>query len=247
MAREVAAWQGDNLLATATVEPGEQRTTLDLSAAAGPVHVYLPMHMRPVPCGVLKRPSTRTWIAYGDSITGTWSSPLPGSDWVSRSARALGINAINLGFAGAARGELAVATDIANSDADLISIAFGTNCWSLVPHSPQQLQDVTAQFLAEVRRGHPHVQIVVISPIVRPAGETTQNACGAILADLRSAVEAAALERTSAGDGALTLIPGLDLLPPGLLCDGIHPSAEGHAAYTQALLPTLRAALGGAK
>lgn len=242
----VAAWQGDRLIGTVPVQPGEHEVMVDLCGVSGPVHLYPPAHLRPVLLGNAAQTApvgTRIWLAYGDSITGAWSCPTPGGDWVSRSGRGLGVEAVNLGFAGAARGELAVATDIAETPADLISVAFGTNCWSLVPHSAAALRDVTRDFLAEIRQGHPKTPIVVISPIVRPAAETSPNVHGATLADLRSAIETAAQDRT--GDKLLMLVPGKTLIPEDLLCDGIHPAAEGHALYSATVGPLLATALEG--
>ncbi len=241
----VAAWCGDELVDQVAVEPGEADLTLDLTAATGDVHVYPPMHMSPRPVGVTGSPTeTPVWLAYGDSITAAWSCPTPGGDWVSRASRQLGVEAVNLGFAGSARGEIAVATDIANMAADLVTVAFGTNCWTATPHSTAALRDTTGAFLTELRRGHPDVPVVVVSPIVRPAAENTPNEHGATLRDLRGAVESAVEARSRAGDTNLTLVPGLDVLPESGLCaDLIHPGADGHAQYAEVLVPTLRKVL----
>ena len=92
---------------------------------------------------------------------------------------------MNLGYAGSARGELPSAQQIAALDADVISISHGTNCWSRIPFSTALFAAQTRAFLAFVRAGHPDMPIVVTSPILRPDAETTPNALGATLVDLR--------------------------------------------------------------
>lgn len=245
----VATWHGADLLSEEEVRPGTAELDLDLTRVTGEVHVYPPLHMTPRVLDAREVLDDRpVWLAYGDSITGAWSCPTPGGDWVSRAARTLGVEAVNLGFAGAARGELAAATDVASLRADLVTIAFGTNCWAATPHSAAGLRDVVEAFLAEVRRGHPTVPVAVVSPIVRPAAEETANEHGATLQDLRRSVESATRARIDAGDRALTLIPGLDVLPESGLCaDLIHPGTPGHAHYAEALVPALRTALEGAR
>jgi lysophospholipase L1-like esterase len=170
-------------------------------------------------------------------------------------ARECGLDVVNLGYAGAARGELASAQELAQLRADVISIAHGTNCWTRTPHSAELLAAGLRAFLALVRAGHPRTPIVAISPILRVDAERTPNALGATLADLRAAFERTVLElggaeaqpAASRPPPALTLVRGLALLPPERLPDGIHPDDAGHASLARALGPVLRAAHEGAR
>ena len=77
------------------------------------------------------------------------------------------------------------------SKRDVISLSWGTNCWSRVPHSADMMRAITTAFLRVVRAGHPGIPIVVASPVVRPDAEEATNALGATLADLREAMEEA--------------------------------------------------------
>jgi lysophospholipase L1-like esterase len=182
-------------------------------------------------------------VCYGDSIAEGWCASEPAGAWPHVLARERGLDVVNLGYAGAARGEIASAEEIAGLPADLVTIAHGTNCWTRTPHSGGMFAEGLRAFLAIVREGHPRTPIVALSPILRADAESTPNRLGATLADLRTAFEAVVCERQAAGDAVLHLIRGLPLVPRGRLPDGIHPDDEGHAELARALGPVLSKAL----
>jgi lysophospholipase L1-like esterase len=176
------------------------------------------------------------WLAYGDSITEGWVTSTPAAAWPAVAGRSLGLDAINMGYAGAARGEIVSAEHIAELQADVITVAHGTNCWSRTPHTAAMVAEGMRAFLDVVRQGHPETPIVVVSPIVRPDAETTPNRLGATLVDLRAAIEDVAMERPD-----VTLVQGLPLVTPEQLPDGIHPGDEGHAAIAGEVAAVLTA------
>lgn len=233
---------------------GEGRAQLAAGHGVARAVVYLPEGMRPTLLGVRALggtivPAAREprWICYGDSIAEGWCASEPAGAWPHVAAREQRLDVANLGYAGAARGELASAEEIAQLPADVISIAHGTNCWTRTPHSTELFAAGMRAFLALVRRSHPRTPIVAISPILRADAESVRNKLGATLADLRAAFEHAILAARDAGDRALTLVPGLTLVPRERLPDGIHPDDAGHALIARALGPVLGAALEGAK
>jgi lysophospholipase L1-like esterase len=160
--------------------------------------------------------------------------------WPAVAGRKHGLDVANLGYAGAARGELASAEQIAALDADVISITHGTNCWTRTPHSVDMMRGAVAAFIDVVRQGHPETPIVVVSPVLRPDAETTPNRLGASLSDLRAAMEEAAAERD------VVLVRGRDLIGPDELADGIHPDDEGHRMLAQAIGAEVAKAVGAA-
>jgi lysophospholipase L1-like esterase len=190
-------------------------------------------------------PAGPRWLAYGDSITQGWTTSDPGLTWTAVAARAAGLDVCNLGFAGAARGELAVASFLAQTPADVISLAWGTNCWAQLPAAGRYLGELMRAFLAAVRQGHPQTPIVVLSPLVRPEAETTANSAGADLRELRAALEQSVRDvRHETGDRGLHLVEGLPIIGAGDLVDGIHPGDEGHAMLARVMADALGAALG---
>ncbi|MFK4070013.1 GDSL-type esterase/lipase family protein [Streptomyces sp. NPDC029674] len=216
--------------------PGEHRALIQLPAPDGEFTLHLPESLRPVLHGIHPMDGTLTpaadrprWLVYGDSIAEGWSVSRPHLAWPALAGRALGVETVNLGYAGAARGELASAEQLASLDADLITLAFGTNCWSRVPHSARLLYETLRAFLDLVRRGHPDVPVLVVSPVIRPDAEAVPNALGATLRDLRTAMERAAL------DAGTELLPGGGLLDAGHLADGVHPGDAGHRVLAEAV------------
>ncbi|MFG2943464.1 SGNH/GDSL hydrolase family protein [Streptomyces sp. NPDC048282] len=217
----------------------------------GPVRVYFPEspevkvvtlagdhRLEPVEPGPL-------WVVYGDSITQGWSVSAPGLAWPSLVADALGLDLVNLGFAGAARGELPTADAVAASGADAVALAWGTNAHTALPTSAAQIAETTRLHLTAVRQGLPEVPLLVVSPIVRPAAEDVPNRFGATLADLRTAMETAVRRfAEESWDHRVALVPGRDLVAAGHLVDGVHPGDEGHRVLAEGVLPYLAAGLG---
>ena len=200
-----------------------------------PVIVHLPEGMRPlltavrVDGGSLEpAPRGPRWLAYGDSIAEGWIASGPAGAWPAVAARRFGLDVVNLGYAGSARGELPSAQHLAALDADVISISHGTNCWTRIPYSTSLFREHTRAFVTLVRQGHPETPIVITSPILRPDAETTPNLLGATLVDLRRAMEEVARELIGEGDERLSLVEGGDLIRPDDLPDGIHPGDRGH-------------------
>jgi lysophospholipase L1-like esterase len=223
--------------------------TVRLPIGPGPTTVYLPEGMAPALTGIAglggaiaPSPPQRRWLAYGDSITEGWGASAPGRTWLATAARRLDLEAVNFGYAGSGRGELVVAEAMAAVPADLITIAFGTNCWGMIAFSEELLEATVRAFVATVRAGHPHTPIVAVSPIVRPDAETTPNRLGATLARLRAAYEQAVLGLGKA-DAGITLVRGGELVTAGQLADGIHPDDAGHAALAAVVGPAVGAAL----
>ncbi|MBO1330942.1 GDSL-type esterase/lipase family protein [Streptomyces sp. VRA16 Mangrove soil] len=243
----VFALLSDGALVTeAPARPGARTVRLPLPRPDGAYTVHLPEVLRPVlrdvrgagagPPGLAPAPPRPRWLVHGDSIVEGWSGTRPHRAWPAVAGRALGAEDVNLGYAGAARGELASAQQLAALDADLVTLAFGTNCWSRTPMSAPLLYETARAFLAVVRRGHPDVPLLVVSPVLRPDAESTPNALGATLAELRAAIERAALD----AGGGVRLLRGGPLLGPGHLVDGVHPGDEGHARIAAAVVENLK-------
>jgi lysophospholipase L1-like esterase len=177
-------------------------------------------------------------VVYGDSVAEGWVASAPAVAWPAVVGRDAGLDAVNMGYAGAARGEIMSAEHLAEVPAEVISISHGTNCWTRVPFSVGMFREGLIAFLDVVRQGHPRTPIVVVSPVVRPDAEETPNRLGATLADLRAAMEDVTTARMVA-DPNLRLIQGRDLIEASMLPDGLHPNDDGHAAIAAAVGPVL--------
>jgi lysophospholipase L1-like esterase len=248
-----SVWRGGAQISSAPCPGGAGVARLPLAGphVGRPTTVYLPEGMRPsitdvraVGTGTFEpAPALPRWISYGDSIAEGWVASAPALTWVSTVAREQGLDVANLGYAGAARGEIVSAEQIAGLAADVISIAYGTNCWSKIAFSADMIGAGLTAFLRIFRARHPETPIVVISPIVRPQGEATPNVLGTTLAELRDRMEDTVAEHIAAGDRALRLVRGNGLVGESELADGIHPNDAGHRAMATALGPEIARAL----
>lgn len=244
-----ALWHRGRCVGESFTDPAEEAiVSLELPPEGGTFAVHLPESQAPVILGLRAREGALTpaprrprWLVHGDSITEGWWSTRPAHSWPATAGRTLGLDTVNLGFAGGARGELPLAEQLASLPGELITLAFGTNCWAAVPCSAPLLHETTRAFVTLIRQGHPDTPLLVLSPVLRPEAETTRNALGATLADLRGAMEAAVGDLVAAGDSRLALLPGLPLLTPDDLADGLHPNDRGHARLATAVADALRA------
>ncbi|MGR8011679.1 GDSL-type esterase/lipase family protein [Streptomyces hypolithicus] len=250
VAHTFALWHEGALVAETVEAPAEETVVrIPLPALSGRFTVHPPesqypeiLGLRPVKGSIAAASAQPRWLVHGDSITEGWWSTRPAHAWPSVAGRALGLDTVNLGHAGAGRGELAVAQQLAELPADLLTLAFGTNCWSRTPFSAPLLYETMRAFVGLLRQGHPDTPLLVLSPVLRPEAEHTANPLGATLASLRTAVEEAVLEVVSVGDDRLALLPGLDILGPEHLADGLHPNDAGHALMADAVAGALRTA-----
>ncbi|MFF7079989.1 GDSL-type esterase/lipase family protein [Streptomyces lavendulae] len=250
LAHGFALWNRHGRITEVFPEPAtESVVRLPLPRGGGPFTLHPPEAQSPAVLGLrgiggplAPAPRGPRWVVHGDSITEGWWSTRPAHGWPAVAGRALGWDTVNLGYAGAARGELATAEQLATLPADVLTLAFGTNCWSRVPFTAPLLYETTRTFLDLIRQGHPRTPLLLLSPVLRPDAERTPNRLGATLGALRDAMERATRDRIAAGDGRLALLPGRDLLGPEHLADGLHPDDEGHRILGLAVVTAARRA-----
>ncbi|MEU9866045.1 GDSL-type esterase/lipase family protein [Streptomyces sp. NPDC047971] len=248
-----ALWRDDRCLGETFTEPAEEATiALELPPDGGTFAVHLPESQAPVVLGLRARdgalspaPRRPRWLVHGDSITEGWWSTRPAHSWPATAGRRLGLDTVNLGYAGGARGELPLAEQLASLPGELVTLAFGTNCWSRAPCSASWLYETVRAYVGLVRRGHPDAPLLVLSPVLRPEAETTPNVLGATLEDLRGAMEEAGRDLVAQGDARLLVLSGRSLLDPEDLADGLHPNDRGHARMAAAVADALRPHVGG--
>ncbi|MGA7417244.1 MAG: GDSL-type esterase/lipase family protein [Acidimicrobiales bacterium] len=253
------SWRGQSVLDDVPAVLGRGLVTLNLVADSGGSGgegdspdrwvITLPEGMRPsilavrgIGGTVRPAPVQPRWICYGDSIAEGWAASNPGRAWPAIAGRRYGLDVVNMGYAGAARGEMVSAEEIAGLEADVISLSYGTNCWTRIQHSAEQVGAGLDAFVGLVRSGRPDTPMVVASPVIRPDAEDQPNRLGATLADLRAVIEAR-IERASAADPRVHLVRGGALLAADQLADGVHPGDEGHRVLAEAIGSVVRASL----
>lgn len=222
---------------------GEGVVQLPLTGEPGrPAIVYLPEGMKPIVTGIEGvgglielAPHQPRWVCYGDAVTQGWLASSPALAWPAVTARKLGLDLCNFGYAGSTRTDTAAALTLADTTAELVTISIGADCWNRFPHTPSLCVEEVRAMLTLLRAGHPYTPIVVLSPLVRPEAEDTPNRLGSTLTELRIAIEEAVRERMISGDTRLHLVEGSTVVGVADLADGRYPGDDGHIRIAAAI------------
>jgi hypothetical protein len=165
---------------------------------------------------------SRRLLSYGSSITHGGTAVRPTETWAMRLASSLGTDLLNLGLAGNARLEPAVAEWIAErEDWDMATMELGINLIDTME---------TAEFAARARR------FLSILASARPASWIFCIDLFSHYRDLRGDARVAEYRRAvedavrAAGSARMVHVDGRSLLDPATgLCEGLlHPSSRGH-------------------
>ena len=257
----VSVWQNDTCVASSNHRNpgGEIRVEFTLTAdGARTITLYLPYvtRLEPIALGVRHGhtlspvdPAPHVWAAYGDSITQGRTATDPGLTYVAQAARLAGVEPLNLGFRGWARGEPGVAMMLADMEFDALSLLMGVNVRVSSWLDTAAWRETFRNFIELVRIGHPTTPILVIS-ILSCHGDftdTTPDARGVTVAALREAEHEVVVQRQSDGDTQIRLIDGTTIIGPGdlvLTPDGVHPNDAGMTRLATHIAPVLREMLG---
>ena len=194
-------------------------------------------------------PAPHVWAAYGDSITQGRTAADPGLTYVAQAARLAGVEPLNLGYRGWARGEPGAANMLADMQFDVLSILMGVNVRVSSWLDATAWRETFRNFIEIVRLGHPTTPILVIS-ILSCHGDfrdATPDARGVTVNALREAEHAVVAQRRAKGDAHIRLIDGTTLIGPNdaaIVPDGTHPNDAGMARIATRIAPVLREMLG---
>ena len=175
-----------------------------------------------------KRPR---WITYGSSITNCMAAASPAQTWPALVARSKGWHLTCLGFGGNCHAEAMIARMMRDLPADFISLKLGINIYGGNSLGPRTFQAAGIGMVKIIRERHTDIPLVLGSPIFSPARETTPNAVGLTLVEMRKQLEEAVDILRGHGDAGLFYVDGLKILgeaDAARLPDGVHPDAEGY-------------------
>jgi len=176
----------------------------------------------------------KTLLCYGSSITQGASALAPEGAYAAQCARRLGCDLINLGFAGSAEMEPAIAEHIASrTDWDIATLEMGINVrgW---PN--EKFQEVVTHFVSTIVAAHPEKFIFCIDMFthyadfksVAPKAEAFRKIVQEVVASTDS-------ERVIHVDGRMLLED-----PSGLLTDLLHPGDAGMQQIGENLAALIR-------
>jgi hypothetical protein len=173
---------------------------------------------------------------YGSSITQGGCASQAGMSYQAILERMLDIDFVNLGFSGEGRGEPELAEAFAEIAASCFVVDFAQNCPTV-----EELTARYAPFLETIRRAHPGTPIICITPIYSSLEALEGERLSQNVAK-RDVIRAAVDEGKKAGDGAISLVEGLELLGEAeaeFTCDGSHPNDLGFYKMAERLAPAL--------
>ena len=166
----------------------------------------------------------RRALILGDSITQGFDAHFPSLSYVNTIIRDFDLDAVNQAIGGEvflpdALGEVPL------FDADVVTVAFGTNDWS----SGGIDYSISEEYFKRVAELYPRAKKIYISPIWRTAANELRDGIGFY--------EAIAEFERRAKKSGFTVISGLEILSnmPEMLTDGLHPSDFGFTHYAKSL------------
>ena len=171
------------------------------------------------------------WVAYGSSITHCSNAGSPATTWPGVVARARDFNLTSLGYGGQCHADPFIARLIRDLPADFVSVKLGINIYGAASLGPRAFRPAVLGTIATIRDGHPHIPFAVCSPIWGHDRETTPNAVGLTLEQMRVEVAEAVESFKRRGDDNIYYIDGLKLFDESLaeyLPDNLHPDATGY-------------------
>ncbi|MFE3722612.1 SGNH/GDSL hydrolase family protein [Streptomyces cyaneofuscatus] len=176
------------------------------------------------------RPGAR-WVVYGSSIVHCMFAAGPSETWPALVAADRGWRLRNLGLAGEAYLDPALARTIRDTPADLITLELGINAYIRGGFTARTWGPAVCGFVETVRDGHPDTPVVVLTSLAAPGREQAVNQAGMTLVETRAATAEAVRVLQRLGDRALHLLDGLTVVPVEeagrVYADGFHPTAEG--------------------
>ena len=154
-------------------------------------------------------------------------------------AGARDFNLTSLGYGGQCHADPFIARLIRDLPADFISVKIGINIHGAASLGPRAFRPAVLGTIATIRDGHPHTPFAVCSPIWGHDRETTPNAVGLTLEQMRVEVAEAVEAFKRRGDDHIYYIDGLKLFDESLaeyLPDNLHPDATGYVRLGQNFL-----------
>ncbi len=179
-------------------------------------------------------------VFYGSSVCQGSGVVHPGQTYAAILGRDLNLDFVNLGFGGAGKAETNVVALVNSIPACCYVFDLGKSYGA---------QDATAYktMLQTVRRSHPDVPIIAMTPITS-AREVKEPTYSERSIHTRTVMREPVNELIQAGDKRLFLVEGEDLLGfkehEALSKDGVHPSDQGYGIIAAKLLPIIKNALG---
>lgn len=251
-------WNGEVIEAMIEGEDSIATFNLPSSEQARPVQIWLPhncqIELIDVSANSELKPDPQVtaprWVHYGSSISHCEDAATPLGVWPVDASRRLGLDIFSLAMGGCANLEQFAARTIRDRDFELLSLKLGINVVNSANMTSRTFGPAVHGFIDTIRERHPHLPILVISPVCCPAhennpgpsetspdgmvmgqplsrhswiGELTLRSIRVILSEL--------VAQRAETDPNIFYMNGLELfdeIEAPTMPDGIHPDAAGY-------------------
>ncbi|HME54000.1 MAG TPA: SGNH/GDSL hydrolase family protein [Candidatus Lokiarchaeia archaeon] len=179
-------------------------------------------------------------VVYGSSITQGAYASRPGLAYPAKLGRSLNAEVVNLGFAGAGKGE----PEVADCLVDIPDVALYILDWGCNLADPREVGYIRERYpamLEKIKDAHPGVPILFISPQTFLSEFTDPNFRDSFKI-IRDTIEDNYWREVDAGMNC-EFIDGRDIVGPGDLdatVDGVHCNDLGFDRYVQTILPAAK-------
>ena len=170
-------------------------------------------------------------LYYGSSITNGACATRPGNSYESFICRTLGMDYVNLGFGGSAKGEDAIADYIANIGAEIFVYDYDHNAPDV-----EHLEKTHEKMFLKIRHKNPDMPILILS---RPRYKRLNPIEIERLRVIKKTYENA----RARGDKNVYFIPGNTLMKYAKhdgYVDGLHPNDLGFYSMARVITPVLK-------
>jgi len=175
------------------------------------------------------------WLVYGDSFTQGMTASFPYETQITRCARQLDADVLNLSIGGAVLSK-ELAQVLPDYDWDMASIAYGAN--DFIDDNPlEAVEENACQLISALSQQRPGKPIFIQSPILFLDNVSQQTPTGVHINAYR-----ALLARAADKFPAARYIDGVKLLDldPQYFDDDWHPNDKGVAIYAENLLDQMK-------
>jgi len=177
-------------------------------------------------------PYKKNLLCLGDSITQGMNAVHPSSTYAVQLSRSLKMNLLNQAVSGYIFNAETIDRHLQYKP-DLITVAYGTNDWSL-SGSYEEFRENAAQYIQKLVEIYPEVIILVLSPLWR-SDHQDLNLVGEFTRVHKT------LEQLCSNYSNVHYVDGFKLTPnhSAFFGDGLHPTDEGFLHMTLSLLKKL--------
>ena len=207
-------------------DPEEREYTINMPLYSGVEKVYVGLKEGCTLKAASDYAIMKPIVYYGSSITHGGCASRPGNNYESIIGRTLNCDFINLGFAGNAKGEVAMAEYIAGLDMTAFVYDYDHNAPSV-----EYYRETHERMFKIIRAAQPELPIIMMTRPKYYINREENERLQVMLTTYENAI--------AAGDKNVYCIKGTDLLPEAIrefaLVDNCHPNDCGFAAVAEIL------------